>query len=87
MALKAKHEADKGNFEQKMQELQKKLDETDTSSKRMKRSMMMEDTPSKMEAGGSSGEEFSNPADLLKQRLLKWQQNNKEKKMLMDKYI
>ncbi len=87
LALKAKHENDKNKFEEKMQDLQKKLDETDTSSKRMKRSMMMEDTPSKMESSGTQGEEFSNPADLLKQRLLKWQQNNKEKKQLMDKYI
>jgi len=34
-----------------MQELQKKLEETDTSSKRMKRSQMVDDT-SKMQGAG-----------------------------------
>jgi hypothetical protein len=33
------------------------------------------------------GEEFNNPAVLLKQREEKWAANNKEKKQLMDKYI
>lgn len=84
LALKAKHEQEKHNFEGKMQDLQKKLEETDTSSKRMKRSQMLDDTPSKIIPGN---EEFSNPADLLQARLNKWYANNKEKKQLMDKYI
>jgi hypothetical protein len=87
LALKAKHEQEKHNFENKMQDLQKKLEETDTSSKRMKRSQMLDDTPSKMMPGSSNTEEFSNPADLLQARLNKWYANNKEKKQLMDKYI
>ena len=37
-------------------------------------------------ATATSGE-FSNPAALLKLRLQKWTNNNKEKKNLMDMYI
>ena len=37
-------------------------------------------------ATAASGE-FSNPAALLKLRLQKWTNNNKEKKNLMDMYI
>lgn len=88
LALKAKHEGDKIDFEKKLKVLQIKLDETDTSSKRMKRSMMAEDSGSKMTpSGGNSNEEFSNPALLLQERLNKWTQNNIEKKKLMDRYI
>ena len=52
----------------------------------MKRSQMLNDTPSKINPA-AGGEEFSNPADLLQARLNKWYANNKEKKQLMDKYI
>jgi len=34
----------------------------------------------------TSGENFSNPAALLRRRLDKWTTNNKEKKALMDTY-
>lgn len=85
LALKQKHDTEKTDFEGKMAGLKEKLKDTDKSSKKMKRSQVLDDAPSKIEM--KEGEQFSNPAEVLKERLLKWQQNNKEKKQLMDKYI
>jgi len=83
LALKAKHEAEKYNFERKIKDLQDKLKERDESE--------LERTRTK-DMGGSKKlvvqqAEFSNPAALLKLRLQKWTANNKEKKNLMDMYI
>ena len=86
LALKQKDQDDKTSFEDKMRDLKKKLSDTDTSSQRLGRSMM-QDNASTMAQGAQTSEEFSNPADLLKDRLVKWVKNNKEKKHLMDKYI
>ena len=86
LALKQKDQDDKTSFEDKMRDLKKKLSDTDTSSQRLGRSMM-QDNASTMAQGAQTSEEFSNPADLLKERLVKWVKNNKEKKHLMDKYI
>jgi hypothetical protein len=81
--LKAKHEAEKFNFERKIKDLQEKLKERDESDLDRTRSKDM---------GGTkklSGQvpEFSNPVALLKLRLQKWTTNNKEKKNLMDMYV
>ena len=80
--MKAKHEAEKYNFERKIKDLQDKLKEKDDSE--------MEKTRTK-DLGGTkkltTAAEFSNPAALLKLRLQKWSTNNKEKKNLMDMYI
>ncbi len=83
LALKAKHEAEKYNFERKIKDLQDKLKEKDDSE--------LERTKTK-DLGGTKKlttqtTEFSNPAALLKLRLQKWTTNNKEKKNLMDMYI
>ena len=64
--------------------MQKKLREKDDTE--------LEKAKSKAAAGpvdtaAASGGEFSNPAALLKLRLQKWTNNNKEKKNLMDMYI
>ena len=83
--MKQKHDTEKTDFEEKMTGLKEKLKDTDKTSMKMKRSQVLEDGPSKIEM--KEGEQFSNPAEVLKERLLKWQQNNKEKKQLMDKYI
>jgi hypothetical protein len=85
LALKAKHEAEKFNFERKIKGLQDKLKERDDSE--------MEKTKTKVtgavavEASATAGGEFLNPTALLKLRLQKWTNNNKEKKNLMDMYI
>jgi len=78
LALKQKHDTEKTDFESKMIGLKEKLKDTDKTSKKMKRSQVLDDAPSKIEM--KDGEQFSNPAEVLKERLLKWQQNNKEKK-------
>jgi hypothetical protein len=84
LALKAKHEAEKFNFEHKIKDLQDKLKERDDGE--------VEKLKQRGETGNKKGAqtlqtEFSNPVALLKLRLQKWTNNNKEKKTLMDMYI
>jgi coiled-coil domain-containing protein 63/114 len=84
LALKAQHEAEKFNFERKIKDLQDKLkerDDSDLDKTRTKGVTVTQDT-----AVAAAGE-FSNPVALLKLRLQKWTNNNKEKKNLMDMYI
>ena len=83
LALKAKHEAEKYNFERKIKDLQDKLKEKDESELERTRSKDMGGTKKLV----TTQAEFSNPAALLKLRLQKWTTNNKEKKNLMDMYI
>lgn len=83
MALKAKHEAEKFNFERKIKDLQDKLKEKDDSDLEKTRTKDVSG-PKKAVAGQT---EFSNPVALLKLRLQKWTTNNKEKKSLMDMYV
>lgn len=83
LALKKKHEDEKENFERKIKDLQDKLKERDESELDHSRTKEM---------GASkkinlTNAEFSNPAQLLKERLKKWTTNNKEKKNLMDMYV
>jgi hypothetical protein len=65
--------------------LQEKLKEKDESE--------LDRTRTKEMSGGAkkglntTQTEFSNPAALLKLKLMKWETNNKEKKNLMDMYI
>ena len=82
LALKAKHDIDKFNFEHKIMDLQEKLKEKDDDQAEKTRS---KDMASKKKNAGTM--EFANPADLLKLRLDKVVNNNKEKKTLMDMYI
>jgi coiled-coil domain-containing protein 63/114 len=83
LALKAKHEAEKYNFERKIKDLQDKLKEKDDSELDRTRSKDLGGTK-KINTGAT---EFANPAALLKLRLQKWTNNNKEKKQLMDMYV
>lgn len=64
LALKAKHETDKLNFETKIMDLQQKLQERDDNELDRTRSR---DLKKEKENGGVV--EFSNPAALLKNRL------------------
>ena len=83
LALKAKHDIDKFNFEHKIMDLQEKLKEKDDDQAEKTRSKDMGTKKGKTQGTG----EFQNPADLLKLRLDKVVNNNKEKKTLMDMYV
>ena len=75
--MKAKHDIDKFNFEHKIMDLQEKLKEKDDDQAEKTRS---KDMAAKKNKTGT--QEFANPADLLKLRLDKVVNNNKEKKTL-----
>jgi hypothetical protein len=68
LALKAKHEAEKFNFERKLKDLQDKLKEKDENELEKSKSKEVHHNTSKnkITAGAT---QFSNPADLLKLRL------------------
>ena len=84
LALKAKHEAEKFNFERKIKHLQEQLKvKDDTEMEKTKTKIGVATTDTQAAAVG----EFSNPVELLKLRLQKWTNNNKEKKNLMDMYV
>jgi len=75
LALKAKHEIDKVNFETKISELQSQLKNNDED--RVDKSKKEKDGVKKVTQGPT---EFANPAALLKLRLQKVINSNKEKK-------
>lgn len=82
--MKAKHEAEKFNFERKIKHLQEQLKvKDDTEMEKTKTKIGVATTDTQAAAVG----EFSNPVELLKLRLQKWTNNNKEKKNLMDMYV
>ena len=82
LALKAKHDMDKLNFEHRILDLQEKLKEKDEDQAEKSRTR---DMGSKKRVTAVA--DFANPAVLLKIRLDKVVNNNKEKKNLMDMYI
>ena len=82
LALKAKHDMDKLNFEHRILDLQEKLKEKDEDQAEKSRT---KDMGSKKRTNTVT--DFANPAVLLKIRLDKVVNNNKEKKNLMDMYI
>lgn len=73
------------NFERKIKVLQDKLKERDDTdfSKTKTKGVQEATAETTVVAAG----EFANPVALLKLRLQKWTNNNKEKKNLMDMYI
>jgi len=81
LALKAKHEMDKLNFEHRILELSNRLKEPDADQADRTRT---KDTGSQKRGNNESN--FANPTVLLKIRLDKVVNNNKEKKNLMDMY-
>lgn len=82
LALKAKHDMDKLNFEHRILDLQEKLKEKDEDQAEKSRTKDMGQRKK-----GTTVTDFANPAVLLKIRLDKVVNNNKEKKNLMDMYI
>jgi DNA repair exonuclease SbcCD ATPase subunit len=83
LALKKKHEDEKESFEKKIKDLQDQLKERDESELDHSRTKDMSNSK-KIDLNAAS---FSNPAQLLKERLKKKTANNKEKKNLMDMYV
>ena len=82
LALKAKHDMDKLNFEHRILDLQEKLKEKDEDQAEKSRTKDMGN-----KKRNNTVADFANPAVLLKIRLDKVVNNNKEKKNLMDMYI
>jgi hypothetical protein len=87
LALKAKHEAEKVHFETKIKSLQEKLKERDESEMEKTKSKSMAGQPTEAAQPSAGGGDFANPIAILKFRLQKWTNNNKEKKNLMDLYV
>lgn len=85
LALKAKHEAEKVHFETKIKVLQMKLKERDESD--LDRTKTKGVSGPVTETQAATGGEFANPTAILKFRLQKWTNNNKEKKNLIDMYV
>jgi hypothetical protein len=83
LALKKKHEDEKESFERKIKDLQDQLKERDDSELDHSKTKDMANSK-KLNLANA---EFSNPAQLLKERLKKKTANNKEKKNLMDMYV
>jgi len=81
LALKAKHDMDKLNFEHRILDLQEKLKEKDEDQAEKSRT---KDMGAKKRVNTVT--DFANPAVLLKIRLDKVVNNNKEKKNLIDMY-
>ena len=75
---------EKISFERKIKELQDKLKEKNESELEKTRTRDLSQSKGNINMAQA---EFSNPAQLLKERLKKWTTNNKEKKNLMDMYI
>lgn len=83
LAIKAKHETEKADFEKRIKLMQDKLrekDETELGGTKVH-------TNQNSQEDKSAAVEFSNPIEVLKIRLAKHIAKNKEKKNLMDVYI
>ena len=82
IALLAKHQEEKDRFESEITTLQIRLKEKDEV-------IEFEDKSVKQDTNdaGAKGSEFSNPIVILKRRLQKIIETNKEKRKLMDQYL
>lgn len=81
IALQAKHQEEKDRFESEIITLQIRLKEKDEVIEFEDKTMK----PDPAEAG--AGQEFSNPIVILKMRLQRITEANKEKRKLMDQYL
>lgn len=90
LALKAKHEEEKEKFELEIKKLQERLKERDEpiefDDKTFNQSSGGGGNEKGVGAAGGLKQEFANPIAILKLRLSKIIQTNKEKKHLLDKY-
>jgi hypothetical protein len=85
LALKAKAETEKYNFEEQIQILQKKLKLKDDTEMEKTKHRGIGNVANELSTQPSEG--FANPVEILRERLKKWISSNKEKKNLMDMYI
>lgn len=86
LALKAKHEEEKERFELEIKKLQERLKERDEPIEFDDKSFNQ--TINDTKGGpGATKTEFANPIAILKLRLGKVIQTNKEKKKLLDQYM
>lgn len=84
LALKAKDEHTKENFEVEIKELQEKLNKQDKRIEYNEKSMQQNP---KDKQGGGPKEDFANPIEILKIRVKNQTQKNKEKKRLLEQYV
>ena len=84
LALKTKHDKERTEFNQKINELKTKLKERDELRKLDERGPSLDN---KQHLGKTDKKEYSNPLDILKLRLDKWHSSNVEKKQIIEKYI
>lgn len=89
LALKAKHEEEKEKFELEIKKLQERLKERDEPIEFDDKTFNQSSGGGNEKGVGGAGglkQEFANPIAILKLRLSKIIQTNKEKKHLLDKY-
>lgn len=82
IALQAKHQEEKDRFESEIITLQIRLKEKDECIEFEDKSVKVDPNDA-----NSKGSEFSNPIVILKRRLTKIIETNKEKRKLMDQYL
>lgn len=91
LALKANHEDRKHRFESQIKGLQDRLKEKEKSGLEMlainKENNQNNNNSLTRDKKGGQAQEFSNPTAVLKLRLSRWTQNNREKKSLSDVYM
>lgn len=85
LALKAKHEEEKERFELEIKKLQERLKERDDPIEFDDKSFNQ--TVKEAKGPGGQKTEFANPIEILKLRLKKIINLNKEKKKLLDQYM
>jgi len=85
LALKAKHEEGKEQFELEIKKLQEQLKEKDTRIEYNEKSLNQNVKDNK--GGGSGKEEFANPIEILKIRVKNQTEKNREKKRLLEQYV
>ena len=83
-ALKAKHDKERNEFGQKINELKEKLKERDEIKKLDERGPALDLIPTQ---GKSEKKEYSNPIEILNMRLEKWKSSNKEKRKIIEHFM
>ena len=86
LALKAKHEEEKEQFEIQIKKLQERLKERDDPIEFDDKSFN-QNVENKQNGPGQKQEVFANPIVILKQRVNKLTAKNREKKRLIDLYV
>jgi len=83
-ALKSKHDKERSEFGQKINELKDRLKERDELKKLDERGPALDLMPSQ---GKSEKKEYSNPIEVLNMRFEKWKSSNKEKRKIIEHFL